>query len=209
MAAFSDFYDYLMPELPGIATAMLDVHIRDVAREFCQDTAVWRETPAGINTVANQAAYSIASSDYDTVRVTRVVLASVLLFDDQWHIETPGDIPKYQRTDLPFTLSADLNTITLIDDEKPTAAVTAGLVVTLAVKPTFAATTLPDFLKTEHMESIRKGVLSRLMIMAKKPWTDRELAMKYQTDFNSAKAFAAYNAQVGNTKQRIHVRKWG
>lgn len=38
MKDLSAFYDYLLPELPGCITALLDQHLRMVAREWCDHT---------------------------------------------------------------------------------------------------------------------------------------------------------------------------
>lgn len=146
----------------------------------------------------------------ELVRITELTVAGELLWrlsDRNEGRQNAGATPKYRPNQPPFTLSADLTELTLL--EVPTAAVVGGLVIKAALKPTVAATTLPDFLKAQHSEAFRHGVLSRLMAMGRKPWTDRDLAMVYDTLWNGAVNFAAYQATVGNTREPQRTKKWG
>ena len=43
-----------------------------------------------------------------------------------------------------------------------------------------------DFLFDQQLQTVRLGVLSRLMKMGNKPWTDRDLAVEYENQFNEA-----------------------
>jgi len=211
MSALADFYDLLLPELPGIATPMVDLHLREVARDFCTKTSAWREDLTAIDLVAEQGTYTVATpASSELVRITELTVAGELLWrlsDRNEGRQNAGATPKYRPNQPPFTLSADLTELTLL--EVPAAAVVGGLVIKAALKPTVAATTLPDFLKAQHSEAFRHGVLSRLMAMGRKPWTDRDLAMVYDTLWNGAVNFAAYQATVGNTREPQRTKKWG
>lgn len=215
MTTTADFYDLLMPELPGITTAMLDLHLRETAREFCHKTSAWRQDLTAINLVANQSAYALPMPvNAELVRITRLVVASELLWedkerDDRYTQSVGGFLPKYQRNEPPFMLSDDLSTITLIAAETSTASLTAGMAITAALKPTATAAALPDFLKSQYSDAMRHGTLSRLMMMGKKPWGDRPLATEYQRMYQQDLNFAAYQGQVGNTRQPLRVKSWG
>jgi hypothetical protein len=211
MSALADFYDLLLPELPGITTPMVDLHLREVARDFCVKTSAWVEDLTAISLVAEQGTYAVATpASSELVRITELTVAGELLWrltDRNAERDTTSAIPKYQANQPPFQLSADLTQVTLI--EVPTAAVVAGLKIKAALKPSPAAATLPDFLKAQHSEAMRHGVLSRLMAMGRKPWTDRELAVAYDARWKSAVNFAAYQATVGNTREPLRTKKWG
>lgn len=210
MKPFSAFYDHLMPELPGITTAMVDLHLLHAARDFCERTSAWRYdfTQAA---VASQAAYDISEPELQSeiVRVTRLAVLGTLLFDDRWTPDSEGDVPKYDRSEPPFTVNDDNTEITLITDEVPAASASGGLAVTAALKPKFTATRLPDFLLHERLEAIKAGTLARLMAMQKKPWTNTSLAQFYIGEWGRHCNLAATHAQQGNTRARLRVRKWG
>lgn len=211
MSTLANFYDQLMPELPGITTDMVDLHLRETAREFCVTTSAWLSPLAAINLVAAQDTYTLVlPTDSVLVRIKKLTLAGVLLWEES-HRDSQDysfPCPKYVRNDPPFLLSNDLTTITLIPDEVPTAALAGGMVITAALKPTESATTLPDFLKSQYSEAMRYGTLARLMMM-KKPWVDRPLASEYASRYQKHLNFAAYQAQVGNTRQPLRVKSWG
>jgi hypothetical protein len=209
MSALSDYYDLLMPELPGITTALLDQHLREVARDFCGKTSAWREDLTAIDLVADQAAYSVAvPTDSALVRVVSLTAADELLWLDR-EAKEDDEQPTYRPEEPPFSLSDDLGTLTLSTDDVPTESLAAGLVIKAALKPSTTAATLPDFLRTQYSEAMRFGVLSRLMGMGKKPWSDRPLAGVYAQMWQQKLNFAGYQAQVGNTRQVLRVRKWG
>lgn len=211
--ALKDFYDLLMPELPGCTTAMVDLHLRETARDFCTRTSAWKLPFDAVNLVAGQATYDLEPSEpeAEVVRVIKLTLNSELIWEDTDREQKAADSlePKYVRNEPPFTLSPDLLEITLMTDEVPTAAVAGGMVIVGAMKPTARATRLPDFIKGQYSDAMRWGTLARLMVMAKKPWTDRALASAYLSMWNGALNFAAYQAQVGNTREKLRVKKWG
>lgn len=214
--ALSAFYDVLMPELPGATTAMVDLHLRHVAREFCEDSAAWR-VDYELPTVADEATYDVSAPELSSeiVRVIKVSVNDVLLWDAAWKPQPRAtaniaDVePKYSRTDPPFSVNVENTELTLSDDETPTAADADGLAMVLALKPSFDAAVLPDFLKNQHIEAMRCGTLARLMRMGKKPWTDRELSVVYEREYRRLITAAAHNAQLGNTGGRLRTRKTG
>lgn len=211
--ALKDFYDLLMPEVPGCTTAMIDLHLRETARQFCHQTGAWRLPFDDVNLVADQATYDLEPSEPESevVRIVSLTLNSELIWADTDREQrgTNAVEPKYPRNEPPFTLDPDLLEITLMTDEVPTAAVTAGMNIVGAMKPTQNAARLPDFLKSQYSQAMRYGTLARLMVMGKKPWTDRVLATAYMGLWHQELNFAAYQAQVGNTRERLRVKHWG
>lgn len=212
------FYDQLMPELKGITTAMVDLHLVQTARDLCERTSCWRVAFTA-STVAAEPTYDISAPEpkSEVVRLTRMAIDSVLLWNDSWHDplhralwgERPDDAPKYRRNDPPFTMNPENTEFTLISDELPGADGSDNIALIAALKPSFTATTLPDLLKFELLEGLRAGTLARLMRMGGKPWTDRELASFYALEYGRLCGMVASHAQGGNTKQRLRVRKAG
>ncbi len=215
MSKLSAFYPLIIPEVIGVTDPLVDLHLREVARDFCSRTSAWRMPFDDINLIAGQATYDLDTSEADSevVRVTKITVNGELLWDESEDAphsrrshSVAHDHPKYLRTEPPFSLSPDLKEITLMADEVPTAVVTMKIVG--AMKPTSTAATLPDFLRDQYSEVIRFGTMARLMAMGNKEWTDRPLAAAYESKWNQALGFAAYQAQVGNTRKPLRVKKW-
>jgi hypothetical protein len=210
----SYFYDFVMPELPGVTTALVDLHLVHVARDFCTRSRAWRDDFTPIDVLAGVATYDLSPSQgsSETVTINKLTLNGDLLFDDQWernrHCVTPTpDLPKYtQRT--PFSLGDDSKTITLIDDEVPDADATAALLLTGSIRPAVTAKNLPDLLTTTWLEAMRTGLLFRLMVMPTKPWTQLAQAGMYRSDYERLIGAAAAFAQRGNVNQRLRSRPY-
>lgn len=206
----SAFHSLLLPELPACPEPMMDLHLREVARDFCLRTSAWAMPLDAIDMVASQAIYDIDSPEPESVvtRVTQLTSNNVLLWRDV-DPKYSEDAPKYRRGEPPFTVSNDLLQITLIADEVPTAAVSGGLQLIGALQPSRSASTLPDFLLTVYSEAMRVGTLSRLMAMSKQTWTDQAMAAVYAREWEQKLGFAGYQVNVGNTRKTLRVRKWG
>jgi len=207
--AFSAFYDLLMPELKGATTSMVDLHLLHTARDFCERTSAWR-FPFTVSSTADEDTYDISAPELrsEIVRVCRLTIDDVVLFDADWQPTLTTDEPSYDRSSPPFTVNIENTEITLIEDEIPGEDGTDNIEIVAALKPSFASTTLPEFLKFEHLEAMRTGTLSRLMQMGNKPWTDRALAGVYRSEYQAHLQFAASKAQRGNTRTILRTRPW-
>lgn len=202
--AFSTFYDHLLPELPGCATALVDLHLLQVARDFCNRTAAWREDFDSIDSVADTLAYDLFTPEAKTECVR--LLSLTVNGDLQWALVAPPceqDQPCYPADKPPFALNADGDQITLT--KQPSGAIE----ISGAMRPTSAATSLPDFLYTEWLEAMRMGTLSRLMAMGRKHWTDREGAVFYAGEYAKKVTLAGTRAQNDNTRKPLRTRAWG
>jgi hypothetical protein len=210
---YAEYYDSILSELPGCTAAMLDQNIIQVARDFCERTNAWQLDLDPINSIAGLATYPLTfPDDSEITRIYQIDLNGVLLwrFSDR---EKPGETitvrePKYPPEFPPFTLTEHIDSIVLGDDEVPTESQTGGLLLKAAFQPTIDANALPDFLFVHHGDDIRMGVLGRMMIM-KKPWRDDKLGADYRHQYDDRTNFVAYQATVGNTRQRLRVKKWG
>lgn len=207
MKAFSTFYDLILPEAPGCQTAMVDLHLREVARDFCWRSLAWRMDFDPITTSPTRLTYELDAPEQqaEVVKVLSLSMAGEKLWAaNEQRRGHSGTSLKYPVDEPPFDLSSDMLELTLVDE-----APSGVLQLHGAMRPSAAATGLPDLLGTEHREAMRTGTLARLMVMPKKPWRDLELASFYRTQYESLLALAAVNAQTGNTRHLLRTRKWG
>jgi hypothetical protein len=209
MKAFSSFYDYLLPELPSIGTAMVDLHLRLVARDVCDRMLAWVDADvSAIEPEDDTYAYDVTPS-VDGVDLVR--LLSMHTGDElTWRAADPvllhyasqsPEQPKYQAHEPPFQLDADALVVTFDDVPTDTVQLTAAL------RPSMTATKLPDVLLTRHVDLLRKGVLARLKAMSGKPWTDLVGAALYQHQWDAAINQAASDSYRGNTRAQLRTRK--
>ena len=207
------FYDLLLPELPGITTAMLDYHIIETVREFLQKTDAWREDVT-LDLFAGQSGYELTYF-IQTLQVFVLKVFSISINESLLWVYDDSDIPlsetapRYKSSEPPFSIDTNSNLIILDADNTPKNSITRGLKVNASFMVLFgnASQTFPAFILRQHSETIRCGTLARLMLM-KKPWGDRELAMKYEQRWREGLAYAGYQGAVGNTSRKLRVKKW-
>ena len=217
MKTLATFYDLIMPELPGISTALVDQYLIQMAREICEHSRAWREDFDATDAFAGQATYDVFAPETkaELVAVHKLTVGSVLLFDDSWRMPITryeldtADAPKYRKDNPPFSISADLTQLTLIDDEIPSADAVGSILITGSMKPAMDATSLPDWLYVVHARTLKSAVLSALMAQAGKPWSAPAQSGLYAADYASRLQFAATNAQTGNTRRVLRTRQSG
>ena len=65
-----------------------------------------------------------------------------------------------------------------------------------ALCPTITATTVPDVLVTQHMETIAAGALARIHRFPGQPWSDFNLAQMRQQEFDRACGVAQWHVDA-------------
>src|SRR5262245_40608867 len=178
------FQDDVLPHAPGCDWPMAQDAVRKAAIDFCEQTRVWHFEHPLVNVVANTA-------DYPFVPPAGTVVHEILdaWFDNVW-IEPQGsdDLSEINGSWLTWTgpraiyiTQPDERTARLVP--KPTANLTNGLRMLVALKPTIASTGIETRLYEEYREIIACGALARLYKSPKKPYTDFALGENRNAQF--------------------------
>lgn len=164
--AFSTLYDLILPYLPGAETPIVDNQIRKVLRDFLQRTTLQREsftltTTAGVATYALTPTYGIVSA------VLRV-----------WRPDSPRPLPPLAEH-YQFPLESGepamwTNVIPSILKLHPVPDDVYTYYVDTALTAAQDTTELPEELVHHYGEVIAAGVLSAMMAMPGKPWTQAD-----------------------------------
>lgn len=206
MKVWADFLNEVMPELPGANSSLVEDRIKLAAIQFFNMTHVYKIDLPAIDSIANVGSYlmptGITGTEvchifdvwYDGDRITAKSGDYLAEKYDYWPEET-GDPVHYveERTD------------TLIVVPMPEVVLTGAIVAKVAIRPTLDAVDIPDHLFSEHHEAIAHGALFRMMRMAKKPWTDVNMASSYGQSFQAAIDAARHKQQAGNVRSLHHV----
>lgn len=204
MVKLSEFFNHVVPEIPGFVPSLVEQEIRTSAIDYCRRTRVWQETVNDV-TVANEPSYSIDYPNDALFYEPRAVLIDgkpitpftpdgLTLQVPTWRTET-GMVSKYTVVD-----ESSIFLYRIPD--------TGGqaLEVDAVFLPTEQAVRLPDFLlNRHHVIAITKGAKYRLMFMGKKPWTDRDLASKYENDVDSLIGAESFRVAQGKTRLPARV----
>lgn len=180
MATLDSFRPFVALEVPDCPTALMDAAMIEAARIFCFDTWLLR-TDATVNTVVSQQSYTLSPASGTEVFAIRTVAQ-----DDMTPL-VPLDDPATARfsttAGTPTRYWATTNTLHFypIPDE------VIAFNVEQVIRPTKAATTLPDSL-SEFSEAVAAYARFKLMSMVNKPWSNSEgaaLALKRYVDLSS------------------------
>jgi len=201
LAALTDFRRLVLPDVVGCPVTTVDNAIRGALREFCTRSWILRKDLTPIDTVIDQAEYTL------TPPTDNRILGPVYVGyeDEEIFPRTEEQLDRQSRSwrnsasGTPYCYVV-LETNKLRLYPPPAKAVTGGLDVRLAVAPTNVALTVDDFLYDDWEEVIAQGALYRLLKMAKKAWSDQIAAgFNYQL-YRQGMGRAGIEAEQGRVR---------
>jgi hypothetical protein len=207
--ALSAWYDDVLPQVSECPVALADWAIRKAAIEFCDRSHAHIVDLTAINSVVGTADYALTAPAGSEI----VKVIAVLYDGDEIKPISPRDVARSYGDDWADLqeeperfLSQYGTSLKLIP--KPATAVTAGIVPTVVLRPTAAATTIAEVIGTLYKEEIAKGARKTLWLMPKKPWTTFDRGNKEEQDFFEACAVAHSQAQKGRTGAAMRNRNY-
>lgn len=211
MRAWSSWFPDLMLHVPGCPNVLAEHELRRAAQAFFRTTRSWKVIEAALPVVAGQSTVTTAPSDagQELVRVESVSYDGVDMalktiedmpaeFGSQWasHTGTPS-------------VYLQLTPGEILLYPMPDADATTGVVRTLSVQPSEAATGLPDDMAIQYRDDIHLGAKARLLSIPGKPWSNMDQAVMNGAAFDSKSSRANINAARSYGNGRITSRnKW-
>lgn len=159
--------------------------LKDAGREFCRRTEAWRIELDPIDIVADQAEY-----DFDTEIPWDATILRMIWVKTGGTTSDP--IPDS------YYVMVDDTTMEFQDSVIPSAALTDGLVVKMALMPRLSSVELSEWFLEHWAEAIVGGALSRLLQQEKKPWYNPELAKQFFLDWRRGLCHAKAEVTRGN-----------
>lgn len=209
MANLSAWYDLVLTQAPSCPVALADQAILHAAVEFCERSLAHVADLAAFDSVAGQADYAL--SEPANQKIIKII--AVEYDGEVINPISPRDVARRYGADWQDEqaeperfLSQYGTTLKLIP--KPDVAVTGGIVVTVALRPAFAATVVDDLVATPYLRQIAMGARKNLWLMPKKPWTDFARGRKEEEDFLAACATAHVVAHKGRTGAPTRIRNF-
>jgi hypothetical protein len=179
MKSFDDLATSIKVYAPGVADPTMYFAIRQAASEFCERTRLWRFQDT-FTVTASECEALYAPQDSEVFEIEYVDFNGVKLdpkdigwLDDNmrgWRTGELTGLPKY------FTQS-EPNTISLA----PRYSGTVNL--SLWLKTSQDATTLPDWVVSQYRETIAHGALARILFIPNQSFTNPELGAAFGSSF--------------------------
>lgn len=195
MKLWSDFYDLVLPDLPGCPQVAADEVLRQTAIAFCEQSLAWRWRHPDITVTAG-------INHYDYVPLGSAAVHALL-----WARFNDSDIEPIAEADIrshdwrnatghPRYVLGDITGITLVPS--PDLAGTVKLEV--ALKPAIDATGIDDDIYREYRQVIAHGAIGRLMLSPNKPYTNGQLAAAHRL------LYLTGTGAAGMQRARNHTR---
>ena len=184
MAALDDFYDDVMPHLGGAEKPLVDLHIRRAVRDFLSRTTLWRATIA-VPTAIGQSDYPLTPTATDSA----VAGVYACTFDggrmdniSEQRQPLPGVVLQNGQ---PRAYAEPVRALLRVYPAPDRIAnLNVGVVLTLPLDPSVA--TVPDFVVEHYRDVVADGILSNLLLIAKKPWSDPQMGLLRRSNYNNA-----------------------
>lgn len=202
------FYDHILPELNGVTPGMVDLELRQVCIDFCEQTGIYTAEVTPINVVAGTASYALTTTE-EEAEAYRIKAA---WFDSRPLDYAPIDALNSYNQYWPSLTSTESYAYTqkqpdtVILFPKPDTALTGGLRVELILRPAQDSTGLIDWVATRYMRALAAGVKARLMAQPDRPWSRPDYAANYGAEYVSARSLAEVDVNRSFVRSALSVR---
>lgn len=196
MKLWADFYDLLLPDVPGCPFVAASFALRQSAIAFCEQSLAWTYLHPDIAVVNDVDEYA-----YVPPVGALVHAVTYAEFNDHEIDAKVKDVDMRiwnwrNQTGSPQYVLGGPSGIRLV----PTPDVEGTLKLVVALKPDNDATGIDDEIYQEYREAIVHGALAKLMLSPRKPYTNAELAAFHMQQF------AAQTAGAGLRVARNYTR---
>lgn len=201
MALWVQFYDLIVPDVPGCPFPAIDVALRQSAIAFAEQSLAYKATHPEVTVVSGTAEYDFVPPAETVVHAityaafngdelqSRVGEYGITM--PNWRIES--GTPKY--------IFGGMTSLTLI----PSPNVAGTLTMIVALKPSPSATGIDGPIFDEFREAIVHGALSRLMLSPKKPYSNPSLATYHNQQFTIMTGQAGMRAARSFTRAPLQT----
>ncbi|SOD42370.1 phage adaptor protein [Nitrosovibrio sp. Nv4] len=200
MKLWSEFYDLIIPDVPGCPFAAADIALRQSAITFCEQSLAYKATHGDIAVTSGTASYAFVPPAQAVIHT----ITYAQFDDDELRItgESGIHIADWRNeTGTPEYIMGGATSLTLV----PEPDVSGTLTMIVALKPSVDATGVDDLLFNEYREAIVHGALSRLMLSPKKPYSSAQLAAYHAQQFTIKTAAAGMRAARNYTRSPLQT----
>lgn len=177
-------------------------HLRDILREFCAASRIWREVET----------FAVADPDYQAE--LEFDDADVLEVEDCWlgdHKLTPKGLAELDIEQPGWRYTTDTGTAEFITQLSPDVMLVvpkeAGdLKLTMILQPALTATEVPDFLLNKYGTQIGRGTAARVMLLPGTEFSNADLAAPLLKEFDGWMAANTIKVLKGQQKARKRTK---
>lgn len=201
MIAVSDAVELILPFAPGVPEPLIEDAIRTVAEDICRNARVWRfedefTMKEGADSLASPASSHILrvlTCTADGVPLISTTERTLDENDPHWRGRKGCPVYFWQRSE---------NEIVLTPVPERPVVIALSMVLTTTVESEF----LPETFRLSHRRLLVDGVISELLTMPGKTWTNVEVAIIRNSRFQAGIAEALTRSQRGQQDARFRSK---
>jgi len=203
---FTNLYDEVLPDVPGVPVAVALNAIRNACIEFCDRSKIWVVDHDPVAAIAEESVYQFEPPNGAVVCGVSTVRFDGVDIDPTTQLDLRSkysDWPSMTGTPRRYLQE---NTEELILFPKPAAALADALTMKVALKPTRKATGIEGWIVEKFSEELAHGAKAKLFAMQQKPWTSAELSGYHAGKFESAIDVAKLAVAQSLVKARLRTK---
>jgi hypothetical protein len=205
-------------EVPSCPSFLIIEELRNTLIDFCVNTDIYLQDLTLLQVVKNVNEYEAGDLDIPAGTELNHILDIYKEFSESsgtqisqkryTRLEAKAQIGGvsifdfYGKGAVRFYTQKDQETILFA----PTPTVNEKLYVLYSLKPKQTATTIPNIIANEYMETIVHGALYRLQMMKDSPWTDLQAADLNKIMYDKGEARAVRKTKYGNVGAPLTVK---
>lgn len=184
MTPITSITPYIATEIPGAMTLLIEREILQAARKFFERTKIWKDVQESQSTVSGTADYDVFMPDESEIVTWDYVLYDGYDIDPVTEYELTAEQSLWRDvTGTPTSYITNIRTKAM--RLYPTPDAVGALKYELTLKPSVAATTLPDFAIQQFQDILVDGTLARMYGQATRDWYNPDESAKRMRMFNN------------------------
>jgi len=208
MATWAQFYDDVLPEVPGCPVLLAEKEIKNACIDFMIRTEIQRKTVVNLDHVGGATALDLTHTDIVSATDQVIAVLGVWVNNEPLEVMSVEDIsldhPDWMTiTGTPKYAVQEGTALWLVPS--PASAQTNTIKLRVSYGPNESAAALPDPVFNMYREDIACGAKGRLLAKPKKPWTDMSMAAEYMRAYTRAVDAASVKASRGGRKVMLTV----
>lgn len=208
MATWDQFYDDVLPEVPGCPTPLAQKEIKSACIDFMYRTELQRKTVKDLDHPGGASALDLTTTAFVATTDQVIAVLAVWLNLEPLEIKSVEEIqeefPDWDTiTGTPRYAVQEGSNLWLVPS--PAEVQTNTIRVRISYGPNETAAAIPDTIFNAYREEIAAGAKGRLLAKPKKPWTDQSLAAEYMRVYSRAVEAAQVKSARGGRKVMLTV----
>lgn len=208
---YEDFFDEVLPYLPGCTPALAKVAIRNAVIDFCEGSLILQRDHDPVSALEGIIDYEFdPPTGYLVTKVMRAWYKG-----NELTAKAPDELPSpnlyntaypnavVTKQDPSIITQKDERTFTIYPHPQETA--TSAITMRVALKPTRASTSIEDVIFEDYAEIIGHGAKYRLMSAPSKPFTSPDGASSSKILFDEGVNTARQRAVRGYVRSDLRV----